>query len=218
MHMHIHMCVCVCWKSEVKNQELLYLLLRFWLWNVSATLNPIRARFFIFHIHLRSLASRYVSDWRLSSLFIKLPASISSKIWKFGLRKIPIKESSIVWFISVHAWYSIVCLTNILHSTYVALCLICRPVYFSIRTVFATMECSALAGVIEAVKRINVGSELTAIAMSWLTLDDFFLRPLKLGPTHVSTKLLGLRDQNNWSARKHHAHTLWSVEDNKKIF
>ena len=45
------------------------------------------------------------------------------------------------------------------------------------------MECSTFAGAGDVARRSNGGTELSVIALAWFTLDEFFLRLLKIGPT-----------------------------------
>ena len=57
------------------------------------------------------------------------------------------------------------------------------PLRIAIRTLVATMECSIVAGAGDAASRNKGGTELAAIALTWLTLDGFFLKLLKFGQT-----------------------------------
>ena len=43
----------------------------------------------------------------------------------------------------------------------------------AIRNLFATMECSTVAGAGDAVSRNKGGTELAAFAIAWLTLDAY---------------------------------------------
>ena len=74
-------------------------------------------------------------------------------------------------------------MTNILHTTYITHYHIHCPLHIAIGTLVATMECSTVAGAGDAVSRYKGGTELAAIALVWFTLDEFFLRLLKFGPT-----------------------------------
>ena len=143
--------------------------------------------------------------------------SLTVKSWSIWFIKIPIKESSIVRFMSVHAWSNIACLTNILHNTYITHYHMHNPLRIEIRTLVATMECSTVAGAGDAVSRNKGGTELAAIALAWFTLDDLFLRLLKVGPTYLLRKDFWLGEQNNWRAGKHHAHAFSSVEDRQNL-
>ena len=84
---------------------------------------------------------------------------------------------------SVHASSNIVCLTNILHTTNITHYHIHSSLRIAIRTLVTTMECSTVAVAGEAASRNKGGTELAAIALAWFTLDGFFLRLLKFGPT-----------------------------------
>ena len=102
------------------------------------------------------------------------------KSWSIWFRKLPIKKSSIVWIMPVHAWSNIVCLTDILHTTYITH----YHTHGQLRIVnlifVATMECSTVAGACAALRRN--GTELAAIALAWFTQDGFFLILLTNGP------------------------------------
>ena len=65
---------------------------------------------------------------------------------------------------SVHALSNIVCLTNILHTTYITHYHIHSPLRIAIHTLVATMECSTVAGAGDVVSRNKGGAELAAIA------------------------------------------------------
>ena len=84
---------------------------------------------------------------------------------------------------SVHALSNIVCLTNILYTTYITHYHIHSPLRIAIRALVATMECSTVAGAGDAASRNKGGTELAAIALESFTLVGFFLRHLKFGPT-----------------------------------
>ena len=84
---------------------------------------------------------------------------------------------------SVHAYSNIVCLTNILHTTYITRYLIHSPLGIAIRNLVATMECSTVAGAGDAARRNKGGTELAAIALAWFSQVGVFLRLLKFGPT-----------------------------------
>ena len=83
----------------------------------------------------------------------------------------------------VHMQSDIVCLTNILHNTYITHYHIHSPLRIAIRTLVATMECSTVANAGDTVNRKNGSTELETIAFAWFTLDDLFLRLMKFGPT-----------------------------------
>ena len=80
IYAYIYMYLCVN-QTKVKNLDLFFLLLRFWLWKVSATFNPFCVRVSNFHIQWRSLASRLVSNWRMSLVYLKPSFSRIYNIW-----------------------------------------------------------------------------------------------------------------------------------------
>ena len=125
-------------------------------------------------------------------------------LWRIRFRKIPIKNSSIVWYMSVHAWCKIVSLSNILHNSYITHYHIHCPLRFEIRIMVTTIECSSVAGACDAAC-CNKGGTL-----------GFSLSLLKFGPTYLLKKIFWLGERKKWRAWTHHAHAFWSVEDRQK--
>ena len=79
------------------------------------------------------------------------------------------------------------------------------------------MECSTVAGAGDAASINKGGTELAAIALAWFTLDGFFLRILKFGPTYLLREVIRLCRRDNRWAGKHHSLAFWSAEDRKKF-
>ena len=68
------------------------------------------------------------------------------------------------------------------------------------------MEYSTVAGAGDAASRNKGGTEMAAIALVWFTLDGFFLRLLKFGPTYMLKNGFRLGERKNWRTGKHHAY------------
>ena len=123
---------------------------------------------------------------------------MSGRSWSIWFTNISIKESLIVWYMSVHAWSNIVCLTNIFHPTYISYCHIHCSLHIAICTLVATMECSTVAGAGKGVGWTKGGAELALIALAWFTLYDFFLMLLKFGLTQLLRKVYWLGNETKW--------------------
>ena len=97
---------------------------------------------------------------------------------------------------SVHAGSNIVCLTNILHTTYITHYHIHCPLRIAIRNLVATMECSTVAGAGDAVSRNKGGTELVASTRTNVRLK---MLPEAIGRIFPSflLKAVNLAEKNN---------------------
>ena len=84
-HIYTYIYIYVLCVRQTKNLHHFFLPLRFWLWIVSATFNPCGVRVSNFHIQWRSLASRLVSNWRMTLVYLNPSFSRISNIWNLEI-------------------------------------------------------------------------------------------------------------------------------------